>query len=442
MRRLSALLFAAVVLVGTGVSGLVLTATAAAEGTAYTAETPVVDTISGGPWNTSQGDPSAGGEYPSSDLLPAFSFGGPETTLGGVGEPNLAVYPGEQKVIENGKEVTKLIPYPSGVAGTPGPLAGYCSTGERNNEKGSPVSPAGGQRAAVLALLLPRRRAQRRRLAHRLLRLPAQGRRRGDQWRGPPTTARRWTCEGEALEQNPGYCPTADTNDDGQGHPFVAPSVAQRKLYTLQRPAGDYEASACSCTRRTRPRRTRSRAYRQANRSASTRTPSQPQKSASRRAAKGVSIPVSTLGEASSPEQIVAGPYEDYNAASPSKSIITCTGTARRRLAHRLHRQPAARALIGQSERRPRPGHRDGQPRRRHATDPGRAEHIRLATVAWRTLRILNGNSVVSPFTTFILNVNAPNRVYIDGGHRLLRAGQRQPDHQDRELHDHAAARR
>ena len=49
-----------------------------------------------------------------------------------------------------------------------------------------------------------------------------------------------WTAEGEALEQNCGYCPTADTNDDGQGHPFVTRSMAPTTLYTLQRPAGDY----------------------------------------------------------------------------------------------------------------------------------------------------------------------------------------------------------
>ena len=30
-----------------------------------------------------------------------------------------------------------------------------------------------------------------------------------------------WTYAGEALEQNPGYCPRADTNDDGEGHANV-----------------------------------------------------------------------------------------------------------------------------------------------------------------------------------------------------------------------------
>ncbi len=50
-----------------------------------------------------------------------------------------------------------------------------------------------------------------------------------------------WTNEGEALEQNQGYCPTADANDDGQGHPYVASIGGSTKLYTLQRAAGDYE---------------------------------------------------------------------------------------------------------------------------------------------------------------------------------------------------------
>ena len=122
MRRFNALRRALLVLCGGGALALMLVVAplAAASGTAYTPETPVVDTISGGPWNTSQGDSSAGSEYPSSDLLPTFSFGGPETTLGGVSEPNLAVYPGEQKVIENGKEVTSCFPTRAASRGLPG----------------------------------------------------------------------------------------------------------------------------------------------------------------------------------------------------------------------------------------------------------------------------------------------------------------------------------
>ena len=150
-------------------------AAAAESGTTYTAQTPVVDTESGGPWNTSQGDPSAGGEYASSDLLPTFTFGGSETTLGGVSEPNVAVYPAAEE--------SKVPPYPSGVAGTPGPLSGYCNKEESENETGSPVSQPAGSTLPFSPLLLPGCGAQRRRLADRLLRLPAKGRRRGDHGR-------------------------------------------------------------------------------------------------------------------------------------------------------------------------------------------------------------------------------------------------------------------
>jgi hypothetical protein len=136
VRRLSALLFTCFALIGTCVLGLAGTA-AATGGTTYTPEAPVVDTIEGGPWNTSQGDPSAAGAYPSSDLMPTFAFGGPETTLGGVSEPNVSVYP-------SASEKEPIIPYPSGVAGTPGPLSGYCNKEESENETGSPTSqPAG-----------------------------------------------------------------------------------------------------------------------------------------------------------------------------------------------------------------------------------------------------------------------------------------------------------
>jgi hypothetical protein len=48
-----------------------------------------------------------------------------------------------------------------------------------------------------------------------------------------------WSSEGKALEQNHGYCPTADTNDDGQGHPFAMSTGSSTDLYTLQRQAGD-----------------------------------------------------------------------------------------------------------------------------------------------------------------------------------------------------------
>ncbi len=134
LRRLAVLACCAALLLSAGAIAL-LGASVASASTGYTAATPVLDTVSGGPWNSSQGDPSAGGEYPLSDLLPTFTLGGPETTLGGPSEPNVAVYPA----------AAGATPYPSGVAGTPGPLDGYCSSLGANPETGSPLAqPAKG----------------------------------------------------------------------------------------------------------------------------------------------------------------------------------------------------------------------------------------------------------------------------------------------------------
>ena len=323
MRRISALLFTVVAFIGTCATVLALTApTAAAEGgTTYTPEAPVVDTISEGPWNTSQGDPSAGATYSSADLLPSFAFGGSETTLGGVNEPNVAVYPG-----------TGTVPYPSGVAGTPGPLDGYCSSLGANPETGSPVSQPAGTSLPFSPYYFPDvvRNADgsltgyfdyRPKDADEAITVARS-----------TDGGRSWTNEGKALEQNPGYCPTADTNDDGQGHPYVAPIGASTKLYTLNRPAGDYEGVGLL--------------VHNVEQSAADPLASLPSAEAvgidpntyaeaevEVPTSGGVSIPVSTLGSEGSPEHIVAGPYEDYNAASPSQSVLTCAGTSTEPLA-------------------------------------------------------------------------------------------------------------
>ncbi len=406
-------------LCGGGALALMLAAAplASAGGTAYTAETPIVDTISGGPWNISQGDPSQGAEYPSSDLLPTFSFGGPETTLGGVSEPNLAVYPGEQKVIENGKEVTKLIPYPSGVAGTPGPLDGYCSGLGANPETGSPVSQPAGSTLPFSPYYFPD-----------VVRNPDGSLTGYFDYRPKDadeaiTVARStdggksWTSEGEALEQNPGYCPTADTNDDGQGHPYVAPIGGSTKLYTLQRSAGDYEgvgllvhnvepsaANPLAALPGSESVGIDPNAYAEAEVEVPT-------------SGGGVSIPVSTLGEASSPEHIVAGPYEDYNASSPSKSIITCKGTTA---------APAPAELTECTVAGSGPltvKAKDDIVQVIATANPGEGKtytvpagpNLASGEGGLKEIKFVNGNSTVSPLTTFIFNENAPDRLYIDG---------------------------
>ena len=136
MRRISTPLLVVLAFLSASATSLVLAtgASASGPGTTYAPEAPVLDEVSGGPWNTSQGDANAGSPYPFSDLLPTFVPGGSETTLGGVSEPNVAVYPA----------ATGAVPYPSGVAGTPGPRDGYCSSLGANPETGSPLAQPPG----------------------------------------------------------------------------------------------------------------------------------------------------------------------------------------------------------------------------------------------------------------------------------------------------------
>jgi hypothetical protein len=413
VRRVSAQLLVLLVLVGGLLSGLTLATTAAAaEGeTVYTPETPVLDSITGGPWNTSQGDPSAASAYPISDLLPTFSFGGSETTIGGVSEPNVAVYPA----------ASGSVPYPSGVAGTPGPLDGYCSSLGANPETGSPVSQpdtalpfspyyfpdvvrnADGSLTGYFDY-----RPKDADEAITVARSTDNG--------------KSWTSEGEALEQNHGYCPTADTNDDGQGHPYVASIGGGAKLYTLNRPAGDYEGVGL-LVHNIEPSATDPLQSLASSESVGIDPNTYAEEEVEVPTSGGVNIPVSTLGSENSPERIVAGPYEDYNAASPSKSIITCTGTSTSPVALTGCTVAGSSSLIVKVKddivqviATANPEEVGGKKPEKGATYTIPAGPNKPSGEGGLAkLSFLNGNPTVSPLTTFILNENAPNRVYIDG---------------------------
>jgi Bacterial Ig-like domain (group 3)/Putative Ig domain len=422
VRRISTLLFAVVAVVGITVTGLALSAVAASANTAYEPETPVVDAVSGGPWNTSQGDPSAGSAYAAADLLPRFAFGGSETTLGGVSEPNVAVYPGEQKIIENGKEVPELIPYPSGVAGTPGPLDGYCSSLGASPEHGTPVSQPAGTPLPFAPYYFPDvvRNADgsltgyfdyRPKDADEAITVARS-----------TDNGKTWISEGKALEQNQGYCPTADTNDDGQGHPYVASIGGSTKLYTLNRPSGDYEgvgllvhnvepaaANPLGALPSSEPVGIDPNTYAEVEVEVPT--------------SGGVSIPVSTLGSEGSPEHIAPGPYEDYNAASPSKTIITCKGTSSSPLALTGCTVAGSSSLIVKDEDDLVQVIATANPEEVGGKKPEKGAVYTIPAGPNKPngegglgkLSFLNGNPTVSPLTTFILNEDAPNRVYIDG---------------------------
>ncbi len=323
MRRVSALFFAIVVLIGTSVTGVLLSVApaASASGTAYTPEAPVVNTIEGGPWNTSQGNPSTG-EYPNSDLLPTFAFGGPETTLGGVSEPNVAVYPGE-------KEPTG-VPYPSGVAGTPGPLSGYCNKQESENETATPVSQPTGAKLPFSPYYFPDivRNADgsltgyfdyRPKDADEAITV-AKSTNGGE----------TWVSEGKALEQNPGYCPTADTNDDGQGHPFVTNVNGTNTLYTLERSAGDYPGVGLLVHSIGANDSSNPLSGLPADETSGI-DPNTFATAQTKLSTTATEIPVTTLGSPQGPNTIVPGSYVNYTKNSPTggsaPTVITCAGT-------------------------------------------------------------------------------------------------------------------
>jgi hypothetical protein len=382
--------------------------------TSYSPETPVVDEVSGGPWNTSQGDPSAGAAYPLSELLPTYTPGGSETTLGGLSEPNLAVYPSEKEPAG--------VPYPSGVAGTPGPLDGYCESLGANPETGAPVAqPAGSLPMAPYYFPDVVRNADgsltgyfdyRPKDADEAITVARS-----------TDNGKSWTTEGKALEQNPGYCPTADTNDDGQGHPFVASIGGSSKLYTLNRPAGDYEGVGM-LVHDVEPSAADPLGSLPASESVGIDPNTYATSAVEVPTSAGTTIPVSTLGSEGSPEHIVAGPYEDYNAASPSKSIVTCTGTSSTPMPALTGCTVAGSSplTVGEGDdlvqviatANPEAlGTKTVVPGATYTIPKG--PNVPSGEGGLAEVRILNGNPAVSPLTTFILNENAPNRVYIDG---------------------------
>ena len=200
--------------------------------TTYTPGTPVLDTVQNGPWTLSQGDPAAGAPYGES--TPTFTPGGTPDQSGGF--PNLAVYPDADSPTGT--------PYASGVAGTPGPVSAYCTGGG-----GAPES--GTQAAEPVDAVLPMSPYY----------FPFVTQTPGDSAAGHLTgyfdyrpkdteeevvvarstdAGQSWSVVGKVLEQNPeGYCPTGDSNDNGEGHSFVMTVGTNSYLYTVNRGAGD-----------------------------------------------------------------------------------------------------------------------------------------------------------------------------------------------------------
>ena len=290
----------------------------AAGNTTYTVGTPVLDTVQNGPWTLSQGDPAFGAPYNQS--LPTYTPGGSPTQTGGF--PNLAVYPAAS--------APPGPPYASGVAGTPGPVAAYCTSGGAAPENGTQAVEPAGTTLPMSPYYFPF-----------VTQTPgdnAVGHLTGYfDWRPKDTEegvvvakstdgGQSWTYEGKALEENPEtYCPTGDSNDNGQGHSFVMTVGNTSYLYTVNRPAGD-NVGVGLLVHAVNPAGADPVAGLNTVESVGTDPDTLASGATSVPATGGTTINVTTLG--SGAELVGAGQFEDLNAGSPSGSVITCTGAA------------------------------------------------------------------------------------------------------------------
>jgi hypothetical protein len=412
MSRFRALLLSLVALCGVGLipvaDGLVSSPVGASgsTGTTYTPGPASLATITNGssaaPWNEAQGDlgsPSYTSQSPGT-LLP-YTPGGATTGAGASAEPNVAVYPGA------GSGTDGVSPYPSGTVGTPGPLDGYCGSGNNTIESGgSPVRQPAGTTLPFAPAYFPQivRNADgsltgyfdyRPKDADEAIVVA-----------NSTDNGQDWTYEGEALEENPGYCPSADINDDGEGHPNVIAVGGVSRLYTLQRPAGD-NAGVGMLVHTVNP----SAANPVAGVPAIEKVGIDPDAFATSTvsvAATGgsaVSIPLSQTGAAGSPEQLLPGEFVDLTATPvpTAASVITCTGVTNSALtgctgaaASTVNAQDLIEQVIGTAGAA--------------ATIPA-GPNKTTGDAGLASLAV----NFVNQVTASIFNANAPNRAYVDG---------------------------
>ena len=330
----------------------------------------------------------------------------------------MAVYPSAEE--------PKVPPYPSGVAGTPGPLRRLLLEPRRQprDDGTTPVSQPAGSSLPMSPYYFPDvvRNADgsltgyfdyRPKDADEAITVARS-----------TDNGKSWTTEGEALEQNPGYCPTADTNDDGQGHPYVASIGGSTKLYTLQRPAGDYEGvgllvhnvepsaadplggAAVQRIGRHRPEHLRHSGSRSARRAE--RASTSPSRRSAKRARPSTSSPAPTRTTTRPRRRARSSPAK---APAPRRAELTdCTVAGSSPLTVKAKDDLVQVIATANPEAL---GTKTVLPGATYTVPKGPNKPSGEGGLA--EIRILNGNPAVSPFTTFILNENAPNRLYIDG---------------------------
>jgi hypothetical protein len=203
-----------------------------------------------GPWTLGQGNPLVAGSpfTPYSGLLPTFAFGGSPTftfpTPGGLTYPNVATEPGATSP-----------PFATNVAGTPGPLSGYCGSGGP-----SPTPATGAVNREPTGVALPLQPYYFpfivRKNDHSYTGYFDYRNKDTDEAIVAATSSDlvHWTYQGEALESNKDICPNNNVNDDGTGHQvvlrvpsYVGPNGGEPHpatlMYMLNRPPGNADVA-------------------------------------------------------------------------------------------------------------------------------------------------------------------------------------------------------
>ncbi len=313
---------------------------AGASSTQYTPATPSLATLTSpagcsgsscAPWNEYQGD-TAFPSYTSTGggtVLPTYTPGGATTsTPNGVSgatvtAPNLAVVPSASSGTDG------VAAYPSGVVGTPGPLDDYCGSGNTTTEATQSVSrQAAGATLPLAPSYFPHIiRNSDGSLTGYFDYRPKDA----DEALMAATSTdngQDWTYDGEAIEQNPGYCPSADINDDGQGHANVITVGGHTFLYTLARAAGDTQGVGMIIHEFTP-----TEANPLSGLPATEKTGIDPDGFATSQVVVpttgGASVPLTTTGSANSTEQLVTGGFIDLTQdPNPTPAnVISCTVT-------------------------------------------------------------------------------------------------------------------
>ncbi len=217
----------------------------------YVASPAVVATVSGSalnpaPWTLAQGDPKA---PPYDRSLPTFSFGGspletytytdPVNGTQTASFPNLSTYPGSGTDVSG--STTNPAPYDTGFAGTPGPLAGYCTSGGPNPETGAVSREPAGAILPMAPYYFPfiMRNPNHPRVLTGFFDYRPKDTDEALVVANSYDNGRSWHFVDEKLELNPNVCGNLIQNDNGQGHAFVLEIRGSYYLYTLNRVSGD-----------------------------------------------------------------------------------------------------------------------------------------------------------------------------------------------------------